>query len=57
VARLLACRNGRLGSGTQPDWQQPLPVKGSLKGLVVRAVAAGSAHTLALTDTGAVFAW
>ncbi|MGI5149668.1 RCC1-like domain-containing protein [Plantactinospora sp. CA-294935] len=48
--------NGQLGDGTTTSRAIPVPV--SLPaGTVVTAVAAGLAHSLALTDTGQVYAW
>ncbi|MDW5328856.1 hypothetical protein R6Y94_34275 [Plantactinospora sp. KLBMP9567] len=48
--------NGQLGDGTTTSRGIPVPV--SLPaGTVVTAVAAGLAHSLALTDTGQVYAW
>jgi alpha-tubulin suppressor-like RCC1 family protein len=46
--------NGQLGNGTKNDRSTPAPVPG-LSGVV--AVAAGSAHSLALLADGRLFAW
>lgn len=46
---------GQLGNGSTDGQTTPEPV--SLPGSTVTAVAAGSAHTLALTSTGALYAW
>ena len=54
-------RDGELGNGTNEDSPTPVVVKdsrgptGHLSG--VRAIAAGSAHSLALKDDGTVWAW
>lgn len=51
-----ACRYGRLGSGHEPSVMEPAPVAGMAAHHVV-AAACGSAHTLALTAEGAVYAF
>ncbi|RPI35143.1 MAG: chromosome condensation regulator RCC1 [Chloroflexota bacterium] len=47
--------NGRLGDGTTTDSYEPINVSGLASGVV--AVAAGNAHTCALTTSGAVKCW
>ena len=50
---------GQLGDGTQVPKTVPVQVdaSGALAGKTVVAIAAGSAHSLALTSDGRVFAW
>jgi alpha-tubulin suppressor-like RCC1 family protein len=51
---------GQLGDGTNTDLQlAPIPVStaGVLAGKVVSSIAAGHAHSLALTSDGMVYAW
>ncbi|GBF99034.1 hypothetical protein Rsub_11979 [Raphidocelis subcapitata] len=50
-------RFGRLGLGFEPDCQPPSAVGGALRGEAVAAAACGSAHTLALTRDGRVYAF
>jgi len=47
---------GQLGDGTKNDSNNPVQVVG-LSGVTIIAVAAGSAHSLALDDKGNVWAW
>ncbi|CAM9646328.1 unnamed protein product [Phaeothamnion confervicola] len=47
---------GRLGHGTDADLGRPAPVA-ALRSQVVVALACGRGHMLAVTDTGALFAW
>lgn len=49
-------RYGRLGVGGTPDILPP-SVIGGLRGCTVVQVACGTAHTLALTTDGRVYAW
>ncbi|KAK7864423.1 hypothetical protein R5R35_000463 [Gryllus longicercus] len=48
--------NGQLGLGNNVNQLNPCRV-GALAGVVVTRVACGYAHTLALTDVGALYAW
>ena len=48
---------GRLGLGFEPDAQPPSAVDGALRGETVSRAACGSAHTLALTADGRVYAF
>ena len=49
--------HGQCGQGRSTvTIDQPQPVK-ALGGLIVMGIAAGLAHTVACTDSGAVFAW
>lgn len=47
---------GQLGNGTSNS-QTPLLTTGSIVGKTITAIAAGSIHSLALDNTGAVHAW
>jgi alpha-tubulin suppressor-like RCC1 family protein len=47
---------GELGNGTTTNSSTPVPVTG-LSGVTVKAVAGGGLHSLAVTSTGAVYAW
>lgn len=53
---MLPFRYGRLGVGGEPDVLPP-SVVGGLRGANMTAVACGTAHTLALTNDGRVYAW
>jgi alpha-tubulin suppressor-like RCC1 family protein len=52
----MLCRYGRLGTGHEPGVMDPTPVAGLASQQVV-AAACGSAHTLALTAEGSVYAF
>jgi alpha-tubulin suppressor-like RCC1 family protein len=47
--------DGELGDGTKKDRSKPVQVRGLTNG--IRAVSAGSDHTCAVADTGAVKCW
>ncbi|ABP54797.1 Ig-like domain repeat protein [Salinispora tropica] len=47
---------GQLGDGTTASSRTPVPVRLPV-GTTVTAIAAGTSHSLAITATGAVFAW
>jgi alpha-tubulin suppressor-like RCC1 family protein len=49
--------NGRLGDGTTTQRNTPVPARNLGAGSGVIAVAAGGSHSLALTMSGAVWAW
>lgn len=51
--------NGRLGDGTTSSNKVPIPVStaGVLAGRRITAIAAGDAHSMALSSDGLVFAW
>jgi alpha-tubulin suppressor-like RCC1 family protein len=49
-------RSGRLGHGDKVDVECPKQIE-ALRGVCVLTVAAGKAHALALTRTGAVYSW
>jgi alpha-tubulin suppressor-like RCC1 family protein len=51
--------SGQLGNGTTNSSTTPVAVdmSGALSGKTVTAIAAGDAHTLAVTSNGKVFAW
>ena len=51
-----ACRYGQLGSGDHSDRDAFIPVT-ALYHLEVAQAVAGEMHSLALTTSGAVFAW
>lgn len=48
--------NGQLGNQTNANQPNPCRVA-NLQGVVVQKVACGYAHTLALSDEGALYAW
>lgn len=48
---------GQLGMGSEDNTCRPAAVKGSLEGVRVLQVAAGSRHSLALTSNNVLFAW
>jgi alpha-tubulin suppressor-like RCC1 family protein len=49
---------GQLGNGNTTDQTTPIQVTGGgLSGVNVTAIAAGDLHSLAVTSTGAVYAW
>jgi alpha-tubulin suppressor-like RCC1 family protein len=50
-------RYGRLGAGGEEDGWAPARVRGALAECRVVAIAAGGCHSLALTASGAAFAW
>jgi alpha-tubulin suppressor-like RCC1 family protein len=49
-------KSGRLGHGDKLDVELPKQIE-ALRGVCVLTVAAGGAHALALTHTGAVYSW
>merc|ERR1712166_1370852 len=49
--------HGRLGVGDTESRVVPTPVRGELQGRKVLQVAAGTSHTVCVTDDGAVFAF
>jgi alpha-tubulin suppressor-like RCC1 family protein len=49
--------SGQLGDGTATDSSTPMQVTGLLKGLNVKAIAAGDAFAVALTDGGKIYTW
>ena len=48
--------NGQLGNGTNANQPNPTKVSG-LNGIVIQKVVCGNAHTLLLSDDGAIYAF